>query len=113
MQVNGDSLPEPDETFFVYLSREHWAGVTIGHGDGTIVDDEPHISIGDVTVTEGNTGTRAASFAVTLSAASTGPVTLNFYNFPDPSGAVQSAARSWRDRPGRRKADAVAAEVPR
>ncbi|MDR6287848.1 MULTISPECIES: urea ABC transporter permease subunit UrtC [Inquilinus] len=28
-------------------------------------------------------------------------------------GAVQSAARSWRDRPGRRKADAVAAEVPR
>jgi multiple sugar transport system substrate-binding protein len=26
------------------------------------------------------------------SSASTGPVTLNFYNFPDPSGAVQSAA---------------------
>ena len=28
------------------------------------------------------------------SSASTGPVTLNFYNFPDPSGAVQSAADS-------------------
>ncbi len=26
------------------------------------------------------------------SSASTGPVTLNFYNFPDPSGAVQTAA---------------------
>ncbi|HEX9354180.1 MAG TPA: ABC transporter substrate-binding protein [Streptosporangiaceae bacterium] len=28
------------------------------------------------------------------SSASTGPVTLNFYNFPDPSGAVQSAANN-------------------
>ena len=28
----------------------------------------------------------------TSSAGTGGPVTLNFYNFPDPSGAVQSAA---------------------
>jgi hypothetical protein len=78
VQVNGDSLPEPDESFSVYLSREHWSDVTIGYGTGTIVDDEPHISISDVNVMEGNTGTRAASFAVTLSPASTGPVTVAY-----------------------------------
>ncbi|MBO0776487.1 MAG: ABC transporter substrate-binding protein, partial [Actinobacteria bacterium] len=30
--------------------------------------------------------------ACATSSAATGPVTLNFYNFPDPSGAIQSAA---------------------
>jgi multiple sugar transport system substrate-binding protein len=34
----------------------------------------------------------SALAACGTSNASTGPVTLNFYNFPDPSGAVQSAA---------------------
>jgi trehalose/maltose transport system substrate-binding protein len=34
----------------------------------------------------------AALAACGTSSAATGPVTLNFYNFPDPSGAVQSAA---------------------
>jgi len=34
----------------------------------------------------------SALAACGTSSASTGPVTLNFYNFPDPSGAVQSAA---------------------
>ena len=41
------------------------------------------------------TGVVLASSALAAcgtSSASTGPVTLNFYNFPDPSGAVQSAA---------------------
>ena len=30
VQVNGDSLPKPNENFSVYLSREHWSGVSIG-----------------------------------------------------------------------------------
>jgi ABC-type glycerol-3-phosphate transport system substrate-binding protein len=34
----------------------------------------------------------SALAACGTSSASTGPVTLNFYNFPDPSGAVQTAA---------------------
>ena len=40
---------------------------------GIIYDDDPvppTMTINDATVTEGNTGTRAASFTVTLSAAS-------------------------------------------
>ncbi len=36
----------------------------------------------------------AALAACGTSSASTGPVTLQFYNFPDPSGAVQSAANN-------------------
>ncbi len=38
----------------------------------------PSLSINDVTITEGNTGTTNAVFTVTLSAASTSTVTVNF-----------------------------------
>lgn len=37
----------------------------------------PSLSINDVTITEGNTGTRAATFTVTLSAAYGQPVSVN------------------------------------
>jgi probable HAF family extracellular repeat protein len=40
--------------------------------------DKPSISIGDVTVVEGNTGTKPATFTLSLSAASTEPVTVAF-----------------------------------
>ena len=51
-----------------------------GIGVGTITDDDaaPTLSINDVTVTEGNTGTVNATFMVTLSAASSQHVTVNF-----------------------------------
>jgi uncharacterized membrane protein YciS (DUF1049 family) len=46
---------------------------------GTIVDDDPPaISINNVTVTEGNTGTVNAVFTVSLSSASTQVVTVNY-----------------------------------
>jgi hypothetical protein len=76
--VNGDSLPEPDETFRVYLSSPTNAALSLGYATGTIVDDEPRISIGDVIVSEGNTGTTSATFTVTLSASSTSPVTVTY-----------------------------------
>ena len=41
-------------------------------------DHRRRLRIGDVTVTEGNTGTVAATFTVTLSAASTQPVTVAY-----------------------------------
>src|SRR2546423_1266351 len=53
VQVSGDRLPEANETFFVNLSGPTNAVITDGQGLGTIVDDEPRISIGDVTNTEG------------------------------------------------------------
>src|SRR5262249_11139656 len=41
-------------------------------------DDEPRITIGDASVKEGNRGTTAVTFTVTLSAAYDQPMTVNF-----------------------------------
>jgi hypothetical protein len=76
--VNGDRLAEANETFTVNLSAPTNATIADGQGVGTIVDDEPRISIGDTTVTEGNTGSTSATFTVTLSAAYDVNVTVNY-----------------------------------
>ncbi len=67
-----DALDEADETFALTLANVVNATVTDGEGQGTILDDDPapDLSIGDATVTEGDTGTLDAVFTVTLSAAS-------------------------------------------
>jgi probable HAF family extracellular repeat protein len=77
--VNGDRSGEPNETFVVNLTRAA-GGIIIGDGQGvgTIVDDEPRVSINNVTRTEGRSGTTLFTFLVTLSAASDVPVTVNF-----------------------------------
>lgn len=78
--VVGDATVEPDETFFVNVTNVS-AGVTVdkGQGVGTILnDDTPTLSIDDVTVTEGDSGTTAATFTVSLSApAGPGGVTFD------------------------------------
>jgi chitinase len=74
--VIGDRIGEQNETFVVNLSGATNASIVDSQGVGTIVDDEPRLSIGDATVIEGNIGTRAATFTVTLSAASSEPVTV-------------------------------------
>ena len=68
--VNGDEVSEPDEAFFVNLSNPTNGTIANGQGVGMILDDEPHISIVGVSATEGNSGTTAFTFVVTLSAAS-------------------------------------------
>ena len=78
--VLGDTADEPDETFFVSLSNPANATIADGQGLGTIMDDDPAptISIVDVTVTEGDTGSAGASFGVTLSALSGKSVTVAY-----------------------------------
>src|SRR5262245_38681275 len=77
--VNGDRLAEPNETFSVNLSNPTNATIADGQGVGTIVDDEPHISISDVTKKEGNgKKTMLFVFTVTLSAAYDQAVTMSF-----------------------------------
>jgi hypothetical protein len=76
--VNGDRLGETNEAFSVNLSSPTNATITDGQGVGIIIDDEPHVSISDVTVAEGNSGTRAATFTVTLSAAYDANVTVTY-----------------------------------
>ncbi|HWC32128.1 MAG TPA: Calx-beta domain-containing protein, partial [Actinomycetota bacterium] len=70
-----------EEIFFVDLSSPNGATIADGRGDGTIVDDDdptPSVSIGDVTVTEGNSGTTSAVFTVSLSGASGTDVTIPY-----------------------------------
>jgi hypothetical protein len=74
--VNGDRLGELNETFVVNLSN---ATIHDGYGEGTIVDDEPRISISDVTQYEGLKGQKTLfTFTVTLSAAYDQPVTISY-----------------------------------
>src|SRR5207253_10021266 len=54
--VKGDRIAEPNETYFVNLSRATNATIADGQGTGTITDDEPRIGIGDVTKAEGKKG---------------------------------------------------------
>jgi len=77
--VNGDTVCEVDETFFVNLSNVTGATIVDGQGQGTIVNDDTcGLSINDVTVTEGNSGVTNAAFTVSLSQTTVNPVTVNF-----------------------------------
>jgi probable HAF family extracellular repeat protein len=78
--VRGDTIDEPDETFLVNLSNPSNATISDGQGVGTINDNDaaPSLSVNDVAVTEGNSGTVIVAFNVTLSAASGKTVTVAF-----------------------------------
>ncbi len=77
--VIGDRLPEPNETFSVNLSSPTNATIADGQGVGTILDDEPRITISDVSKKEGKKNqTTQFTFTVTLSAAYDQPVTMSF-----------------------------------
>lgn len=68
VEVVRDDLNEADETFSVELSNPGNATIAGASGVATIVDDDAvaaTLSIADVNVTEGNTGTTTASFTVT------------------------------------------------
>jgi hypothetical protein len=76
--VIGDLLDEANETFVVQLTGAPKATIADGLGVGTILDDDPtpSLAIADAVVTEGNSGTMAMNFAVSLSAPSGLPVTF-------------------------------------
>jgi hypothetical protein len=77
--VFGDRIAEANETFFFNLSAPSNATIADGQGMGTIMDDEPHISISDVSMKEGKKGqTTGFTFTVTLSAAYDQAVTVSF-----------------------------------
>lgn len=85
VNVVGETLLEPDETFTVTLNTPNGATIADGTATGTIVNDDaqPTISINDVTLGEGNAGLTPFTFTVTLSNPSTLPVTVNYTTTPD------------------------------
>ncbi len=79
VNVTGDTVVEPNETFFVNLSNSSGASIFDSQGVGTVLnDDGPVLRINNVSVTEGDFGSQAATFTVTLSPASSGTVTVNY-----------------------------------
>ena len=79
VQVKGDTQKEANETFTVKLSNPTGATLADAVGLGTILnDDGPVLKINDVSKAEGNSGTTAYTFTVTLSPASTGTVTVKY-----------------------------------
>jgi uncharacterized repeat protein (TIGR01451 family) len=80
--IVNDSLDEVNETLNLALDTPTGGAVLGAQTTAvlTITDDDPtpSLSINDVTVTEGNSGTVDATFTVTLSAASGQTVTVNY-----------------------------------
>lgn len=75
--VNGDTVDESQETFFLDISNVQNATVQRSRGIGFIVDDDgPTISINDVSILEGNVGTKTATFTVSLSGPSVEPIAI-------------------------------------
>jgi subtilisin family serine protease/subtilisin-like proprotein convertase family protein/DNA-binding cell septation regulator SpoVG len=77
--VKGDTRYEQAETYFVNLTVVDGLLVD-GQGQGTISNDDPAplISVGDVALTEGASGTKNMSFSVTLSNTSDDTVTVDY-----------------------------------
>jgi hypothetical protein len=81
--INGDTVDEAQETFFLDISNVQNATVSSSRGNGFIVDDDgPTVSISDVSVTEGNSGTKAATFTLTLSGSSVEAIAVRVVTAP-------------------------------
>ena len=81
--VSGDTVDEVQETFFLDISNVQNATVSSNRGTGFIVDDDgPTVSINDVSVTEGNSGTKAATFTLTLSGPSVESIAVRAITTP-------------------------------
>lgn len=78
--IKGDLVQESNETFTVDLSDAVVGSITDSQGLGTIQNDDaaPTLSVGDKSVTEGNTGQKNLTFTVTLSAESLSEVTVDW-----------------------------------
>ncbi|MEJ7893689.1 MAG: Calx-beta domain-containing protein, partial [Solirubrobacteraceae bacterium] len=94
IKVNGDTTVEPDETYEVEVSRPENATIADDKGLGTIRNDDtpatpstPAVSIGDTTVTEGDSGEADATFTVSLSGASTQAVSVGYATADDTATA--------------------------
>ena len=78
VKVTGDTAIEGNETLKINLTAPTGGKIADGGAIGTIVNDDARISVADATVTEGNNGTSSLAFTVTLSAAASGPVTVDY-----------------------------------
>ena len=104
--IYGDRFGEGDGRFSVNLTNAVGAALRDSQGVGTIVDDEPVVSIDHpyyndpLTVVEGDTGTTPATFTVTLSQAYDQDVTVDYYTSTGHTSDIIAATGTLRFRPG-------------
>jgi chitinase len=99
--VKSDVIDEPTETFFVNLSNPSNFDIADGTGEGTITDNDPTpgLSIGDVTLVEGNSGTTTkAVFQLSLSNPSSQYVSVDY----DTDNGTATAPGDYKARTGTR-----------
>ena len=82
ISVTGDTVKEPDETVVLEIVAvwRNLAAISTRFGTGTITDDDTTsgLSISSPRVTEGNSGSATLTYAVTLSAAISEQVTVDY-----------------------------------
>src|SRR5262245_37143116 len=76
--IRGDRTAESDEYFTVRLSNAKGAKIADDTAFVTITDNEPRISIGDVSQSEGDDGTTLFQFSLSLSSSYDMPVTVHY-----------------------------------
>lgn len=82
--VRGDAKIEPDEFFLVRLSNPVGAGMAKAEATITIANDDsagpalPTLSVGDVSIAEGNASTKLATFTIALSAVAQSTITVQY-----------------------------------
>lgn len=78
--ILGDTTFEDDETFLINLSNPINVTIADGQGMGTIKNDDPipSVTINDVTLAEGNSGTLLFVFTIRLSNPSSRQMTVQF-----------------------------------
>lgn len=84
--VLGDSVPEPDETYAVNVTNATGASIADAQATGTILNDDgslPTLSVDDVSIIEGNSGSKWVTFTVGLSLTRTTPVVFNIWTTAD------------------------------
>ena len=78
--VIGDTLIELDESFVLNLFNNSAGVLTTTSAIGTIINDDgvAGLSVNDVSIAEGNSGTTNASITITLSAPASAPVSVHY-----------------------------------
>ena len=78
VDVTGDTVVEPNETIVVRLSNPSYATLYDPQAVATIYnDDGPTLSVNDVSISEGNAGTKVATFTVALSQVAAVPISYD------------------------------------
>jgi uncharacterized repeat protein (TIGR01451 family)/MYXO-CTERM domain-containing protein len=80
VSVNADTLDEPDEAFTVTLANPTNTVIADGQATGTITDDDgpPLVSVADVSISEGDTGSIDATVVVSLASSSGQDITVDW-----------------------------------